>query len=103
MIIIKYKELMETIVFIDNYYDIPLLGLCKYKGHLAKFRKMSYETEDLYEIIELSCIGKIFAKLNQWLFEICVGTHWSYKNGKIKGEFKGFTPLTKFYYWTKGH
>ena len=102
MIIIPYNELKHNIVFIEDYYDIPLKGTCKYQNRLAKFRKMTTRNDD-YEITELSLLEKVYAKLNQWAFEICVGTHWSFNNGKVKGQFTGFTPLSKLYYWFKGH
>ena len=100
MIVIPYSDLKENLVFVSDYYDIPLNGLCKYNGQLVKFHKIPCKY-DVYEIIPLSYKQKIFEKINQWLFEICVGTHWSYKNGKTVGSFNGFTPMTKLYYWFK--
>jgi len=104
LIIVPYKALLGTVVFVEDYYDMPLVGLCYYQGRLSRFRKMAHRSNDeLYEITILSFSEVIFAKLNQWMFEMCVGVHWSYKNGKQKGNFKGFTPLTKLYFWFKGH
>lgn len=102
MIVISHRNLYDILVFVEDYYDVPLKGTCNYKGKIAKFRRMSTK-KDFYEITELSIFGRIGAKLNQWLFEICVGTHWSYKDGKKRGDFGGFTPLTRLYYWIKGH
>ena len=102
MITITYKELYENLVYVENYYDIPLSGLCTHKNQLVGFKVVDSEEDDpTYEIIHLTPIQKIRELVKKKLFEICVGKHWSYKNGKRLGDFEGFTTLTKIYFWCR--
>lgn len=71
-------------VFIDGYYDFPLSGLCTHDNQLCSFSLYS-EWEDetiLYKVCVLSKWEKIKRLLEKKLFEICVGKHWTYVNGK---------------------
>lgn len=81
---------MVKFKFISIHYDIHLAGLCLYNGELSRF-KCNYpewdeendKWDDVYaKIFKLSLRDKIRWKLRQWLFEKCVGYHWSYKNNK---------------------
>lgn len=102
MITITYKELYENLVYVENYYDIPLSGLCTHKNQLVRFKVVDSEEENLeYEIIPLTWLQKMKALTQKKLFEICVGMHWTYKDGKRLGDFEGFTTLTKIYFWCR--
>ncbi len=71
-------------VWIEDHYDMHLSGICMYRGELCYF-KTDYQPDDenrYYEIYELVWWEKIKWKLEQMLFEICVGYHWTYKNRK---------------------
>lgn len=78
---IPYKDL--DIVFVTNYYDVPLSGTCIHDGKLCEFECSSEHDDPLmYAIYRLSFLQKIKAKFTQWKFEQCVGYHWSYHSGK---------------------
>jgi hypothetical protein len=76
--------------FISNHWDIHLNGTCIYNGELCEFKNKypdyNEETDDweemIVEIFQLNLKEKLAWYKKQWLFEKCVGYHWSYKNGK---------------------
>lgn len=79
--------------FISNHYDIHLKGTCMYKGSLCEF-KTNLHFDDIFEeivemvdIYELTKVEKLKWLTRQFMFELCVGKHWSYHNGKKKGEY----------------
>jgi hypothetical protein len=77
----------ENIIFCSSFYDYPLCGLFLHDGKICSFYSGSlYDLLDpeniFYEIGELSLVEKI-KKICSWkLFELCVGTHWSYPYGE---------------------
>jgi len=77
------------IVYVTSFYDIPLAGLCRYEGKIQKF-ETDYDTEES-TIIFLTPMQRFRALWSKWLFEICVGTHQSYENGK----------RAHYFYWRK--
>ena len=77
------------IIYVTSFYDIPLKGLCRYEGKIQKF-ETDYDTEES-TIIFLTPMERLRALWSKWLFEICVGTHQSYKNGK----------RAHYFYWRK--
>ena len=81
------KEL--DIVFVSSFYDIPLAGLCRYNGKIERFHT-DYDTEES-TIIFLTPIQRLKALWSKWLFEICVGKHQTYENGK----------KSNYFYWRK--
>lgn len=72
------------IVFVTNYWDLPLDGLCKYKGELYKFKITWYDEEptERYVLEPLSIQEKLFEIFRKKMFEWMVGYHWTYINGK---------------------
>jgi hypothetical protein len=105
---IPYEEVDFN--FITNHYDVHLHGTCVYKGDLCAFythREYSDESDEIIEIVsiyKLTFIEKLRWELKQMLFEICIGTHWSYVNGTPKGKYHErnpkwlYTLLFKIYY-----
>lgn len=77
------------IVYVNSFYDIPLAGLCRYNGKIERF-EVDYDTLKA-EIFLLTPWQRFKALLNKKLFEICVGSHWTYKNGK----------RSCYFYWRK--
>lgn len=75
---VHYKDMHY--VFITDYYDGPLAGTCMLDGQLHRFEGIPYPEDnwEYYDVFPMTLFEKIKAKLNQYLFEICVGTHWSY-------------------------
>ena len=73
------------IVYVDAYYDMPLGGLCRYNGKIERF-KVDYETQEA-QIILLSPWQRLKALWSKKLFEICVGKHQTYVNGKKSSYF----------------
>ena len=93
---IPYKEVEFN--FITNHYDIHYHGTCIYKGDLCEFYTHVHYSDEEDEMVEtvsiykLTFIEKIKWELKQILFELCVGTHWSYVNGKPKGIYRERKP-----------
>ena len=69
--------------FVSNHYDVHLNGSCLYENSICEFES----DEQWVKIYKLNWIEKLKWIWKQWLFEKCVGYHWSYRNGKIG---KGF-------------
>ena len=99
---IHYAEL--DIIFVSDYYDMPLGGLCRHNGKIEKF-EVDYDTCSA-TIVSLTPLQRIRALVNKKLFELCVGHHWSYdKKGNQKSYFHWRRPeflhkmLFNFYYW----
>jgi hypothetical protein len=88
---IPYEEVDFN--FITNHYDVHLHGTCIYIGDLCEFythREYSDESDEITEIVsiyKLTFFEKMRWELKQMLFELCVGNHWSYVNGKPKGHY----------------
>jgi hypothetical protein len=76
--------------FITNHYDYHLDGSCIYENSICKFsceypqwnEDIDDYDEALVNIYKLSFFEKLKYIWKQWLFEKCVGYHYSYKNGK---------------------
>lgn len=91
------------IVFVQRFYDIPLSGLCRYNGKIERF-ETDYDTEEstIHFLTPLQRAKELF---NKKMFEICVGTHQTYKEGKRHHYFYWRKPtflhvaLYKLYYW----
>jgi hypothetical protein len=98
---IRYEELY--LVFVSNFYDHPLSGLCLYKGALCKFE---WPYEDDYVTVHSMSLGeRLVARFRQKMFEWFVGDHWTYVDGKERyAEFGARKPewlsrlLFKMYY-----
>jgi hypothetical protein len=87
------------IVYVSDYYDGPLAGLTMYKGQLCKFRCVKDDDKYLYyEIMSMNAWEKIRALWRKKKFELCVGYHWTYKNGKRDSWFYYRKPQW-FYKW----
>jgi hypothetical protein len=76
--------------FIRDHWDVHLNGTCMYNGNLCEFENTSpdynEELDDWEEmfvkIYKLDFIDKIKWYYKQWLFEMCVGYHWTYPKRK---------------------
>ena len=85
---VKYEDV--NFRFISNHYDVHLGGTCIYNGELCEFKNeypdYDEDTDEwkdmIVEIYQLTLKEKLAWYKNQWLFEKCIGYHWSYKNGK---------------------
>lgn len=80
--------------WVENHWDLHLKGICKYNGKICVFEteEPDYdEDKDEWEtpyskIYELTFLEKLKWLKKQWLFEQCVGYHWTYNdNKKVKG------------------
>jgi len=72
--------------WVCSHYDHHLHGICVLNGSLHEF-KCEYEDVDMpqVKIYELSILIKLKWLYRQWLFEKCIGYHWTYphrKNGQ---------------------
>jgi len=90
---LKYEDVKFR--FVSDHYDIHLNGTCYYNGSLCEFMAElppgHYNTTTV-DIYKLSLVNKLKWIWRQWLFELCVGNHWSYKNGKRNGNFYNKKP-----------
>ena len=68
------------ILYVIRFYDIPLEGLCLHQGKIEKFI-VDYDTLQA-TIIHLSTLQRFHYLLKKKLFELCVGNHWTYKDGQ---------------------
>ena len=82
-------KIKETIsdpewVWVTDYYDYPLAGLCTYDDQLCYAKLISEwrDEPDIYKITRLSSVEKVKWLMKKWTFELLVGHHWTYKNGK---------------------
>jgi len=111
--IIPYSEVKFR--FVSNHYDEHLIGNCIYNNELCAFRTISGEyneetntwTDSVCKIYKLSRQDKLRWLFKQWLFEKCVGYHWSYSDKKDVKSFYYRNPqwLYKFlfdWYYKKG-
>jgi len=80
---IPYNDL--NIVWVSNYYDYPIEGICRQKGELMKFTVD--DNDYLYNLESLTPWQKFKWLFNKKMFEICVGYHWSYQNNARQSFF----------------
>lgn len=75
--------------FVSDYRDRPLNGTCYYNNSICEFKTIEdlYNPGEFIRIYNLSILGKLKWFWRQFLFEQCVGYHWSYKNGKRIKDF----------------
>lgn len=71
------------IVWVANYYDGPLSGLCRVNGKLQRFER-GLEGHR-YRVYSLTPRQRALWVLQWRLFELFVGTHWSYPRGSARG------------------
>ena len=64
------------IIWVTNFWDKPLAGLCRVNGELRRF-SAEYD-EQGYTTYPLTNFEKVKWIIRKWIFEICVGTHFSY-------------------------
>ena len=83
IIILPYPKV--NFRWINNFYDIKLNGTCKYNNKLCEFKTIVGDyneekeewNESTVEIYNLNIIENIKWRLRQFMFEQCVGYHWT--------------------------
>jgi hypothetical protein len=92
------------LVFVSDYYDMPLSGICRHNGRLCEFEG-DYDA-GTYTIKPLAWWQKARWLQRKKLFEFCVGRHWSYgTDGREVSHFHYRSPvwfyrfLFRAYYW----
>lgn len=80
--VLPYNEV--DFIWVSNYWNGNLTGTCLYNGLLSEFRSVLNDCDEIteVEIFYLTFIKRIRWKLRQWIFEQCVGYHWSYPLGR---------------------
>ena len=80
------------LIFVSDFCNIPLAGLCRSNNKLCRFVT---DPDNMYgfSIYPLSTLEKVHWLSRKWLFEICVGTQYSYKNNKPIGVFHWRHPI----------
>ena len=79
---IPYEEVKFK--YVSNHWDVHLKGTCIYNNQVCEFEN-DYPTDDepmLVRIYEVDVIKKLNNIKKQFMFERCVGYHWSYPNRK---------------------
>lgn len=71
---LPYKNL--KLVWVTDFYDRPMKGLCKYMGSICYFE--GFYGCKFVQIYSLNNFEKVKWRLNKKLFEIMIGYHWSY-------------------------
>jgi hypothetical protein len=99
---LSYEEM--DFVFVEDFYDLPLRGLCKWYGELCHFELRDYDDEiPVYYIRRLTGYEKFIRLTHKKVFEICVGTHWTgdYKKHrfKIRKPRWFWEIISNIYYW----
>lgn len=94
--------------WISNHYDVHLSGTCMYNNRLCRFENKSSDQDDMYvDIYRLNFIESMKWYWKQWIFEKCVGYHWTYPYRKVGVYFYYRKPkflykwLFNLYYKTK--
>ena len=105
----EYNDL--NIVYVTDYYDFALGGLCRNKdGVLCKFEWDDFIrdgdlNEDYYKVFYMTPIEKFRALFSKTMFELCVGYHQTYDKGKKTKYFYEKKPqwfwkkVKNFYFW----
>lgn len=76
---------LPGLLWVSSFYDYPLAGLARLNGQFYRFEADYVGAPDWpsrYRLYELEGIEKIRWLLRKWLFEICVGKHMTYRNGR---------------------
>lgn len=99
-------------VWITDHYDIHLSGLCRVDGELMLFKIVDVSDNEMpsYVVYPLTRLQKVKWLWKKWLFEVCIGEHWSYPQRKkgihfyIKSPTWFWSTVFALYYWksTKG-
>ena len=67
-------------VWISDYYDVPLFGLCRYGGELCEFRGGEWfppKKIKRYKIYKINLAQKLRWLMEKRVFELMIGEHWS--------------------------
>lgn len=67
------------LLWVSNYWDHPLEGLCVVRGEVHHFKR-TYGSR-WCEVTPLTRRQKFRWWLRKTAFEVCVGTHWTYRHG----------------------
>lgn len=94
-------------VWVQNHWDHHLKGLCRFNNKLCVFEIDNVHDGEggakvLYKIYSLNFVEKLKWLLRKKLFEIFVGYHWTYINGKRGPAFQGVSWKFNLYYGLKG-
>ena len=99
---VPYAEMQW--VWITDYYDVPLQGLCRYHGRLYRFEAANEEGE-MYRVYSLTRPERCRWMARKWLFELAIGRHWSYPAREQGVRFRWRRPVWlwryvfRAYYW----
>lgn len=86
-------------VWHSDYYDGPINGIARHKGRLHWFER-DFDTSD-FVLTPLVGMTKLKTVLRWRWFEVCVGKHCSYPEGKVFTSRKGqwfWRELANLYY-----
>ena len=99
-------------VWVSDHYDFHLAGLCRYRGHLCRFDTSyhnRFKKRLRCRIYTLRKHEKLIWLTHKAIFEVCVGTHWSYSRRVRRQSLYLRKPrwvaklLFATYYFTRGY
>jgi len=98
----KFKETTSNPdwIWVTDYYDFPLTGMCKYEGKTYYAYVNDWETYDdiFYYLTELKGLSKLKWYTHKWIFEFCVGKHFTYNGIEVVTFSNGHGKIKKFFY-----
>ena len=95
-------------VWVADHYDFHLKGLCRFNKKLCVFITDQDSDPLLVTIVSMSVGSKLLYLIRKTLFELMVGTHWTYRDGKLPIRFRLRRPkwlwarIMKLYYRMNG-
>lgn len=91
-------------IWVNNFYDHPLEGTCWWQGRFCYFEAVDYDS-DQYRVYYLTWQERWRWRFRQRMFELFVGTHWTYdKENRRTASFGTRKPrwfwnlMFRFYY-----
>lgn len=80
MVVQKHSDF--KMIWVTSFYDKPLAGICRVDGELRRFS--AEHDEQGYTTYPLTFFEKFKWMIKKWIFEICVGTHFSYDRKSLR-------------------
>lgn len=89
--------------YISGFYDIPLYGLCRFRGSICYFKIEDEWVDDvIYHVYFLNEVEKLRCLWHKFLFEIFVGTHWTnrYREDHVRKKRSAWK-MDVYYKWVQ--
>lgn len=70
----NYRDV--TLLWATNVFDVPISGLCQYRGELCLFQRADPDLQCV-TLVHLGPLQRLAWRCKKLWFEICVGRHCS--------------------------